>query len=153
LSGVTLDRSWLVAGPVENVMASAVGAKAGGLQTTTLAIGLAEAAIQFVSHEAERRPDLLVPAGGLQAEWLELKTDLLSAALGAGNCTNEDLRARATSLVLRATQAALAAAKGAGFVTGHPAGRWAGEALFYLVWSCPQPVANAMLCEFAGLEA
>jgi hypothetical protein len=26
------------------------------------------------------------------------------------------------------------------------------EALFFLVWSCPQPVMQANLCELAGLE-
>ena len=46
--------------------------------------------------------------------------------------------ARANSLVLRASQAALAAAEGTGYVVGHPAGRWCREALFFLVWSCPQ---------------
>jgi hypothetical protein len=54
--------------------------------------------------------------------------------------------------VLRATQAALVAAKGAGYVAGHPAGRWCREAMFFLVWSCPQPVLAANLCELAGLR-
>ena len=58
----------------------------------------------------------------------------------------------ADSLVLRATQAALGAAKGAGFVSGHSAGRWCREALFFLVWSCPQSVLSANLCELAGLS-
>jgi hypothetical protein len=53
--------------------------------------------------------------------------------------------------VLRSTQSALAAAKGAGYVAGHPAGRWCREALFFLVWSCPQPVLSAHLCELAGI--
>ena len=56
-------------------------------------------------------------------------------------------------LVLRATQGALAAAKGAGYVVGHPVGRWCREALFFLVWSCPQGVMAAALCELAGLES
>ena len=47
-------------------------------------------------------------------------------------CTKESIRQRANSLVLRATQAALAAAKGTGYVVGHPAGRWCREALFFL---------------------
>ena len=64
-----------------------------------------------------------------------------------------DLRQRANSLVLRAAQAALMAAKGTGYVAGHPAGRWCREALFFLVWSCPQHVAHANLCELAGIEA
>jgi hypothetical protein len=47
----------------------------------------------------------------------------------------------------------LVAAKGTGYVVGHPAGRWCREALFFLVWSCPQPVSAANLCELAGLES
>ena len=62
-----------------------------------------------------------------------------------------ELRRRANSLALRASQAALAAAKGAGYVVGHPAGRWCREALFFLVWSCPAPVVQANLCELAGI--
>ena len=63
----------------------------------------------------------------------------------------ELLRQRANSLVLRATQAALVTAKGAGYVQGHPVGRWCREALFFLVWSCSQPVVSANLCELAGI--
>ena len=37
-------------------------------------------------------------------------------------------------------------------LVGHSAGRMAREALFFLVWSCPQPVMQANLCELAGLE-
>jgi hypothetical protein len=55
------------------------------------------------------------------------------------------LRAGANSLVLRATQTALTASKGAGFVRSHPAQRWARQALFFLVWSCPRPAAEATL--------
>ena len=62
-----------------------------------------------------------------------------------------EIRRRANSLVLRATQAQLAASKGAGFVAGHPAEREVREALFFLVWSCPQPVLSAALREFACL--
>ncbi len=43
----------------------------------------------------------------------------------------------------------MTAAKGAGFIEGHPVGRWCREALFFLVWSCPQPVMQAHLCELA----
>ena len=62
-----------------------------------------------------------------------------------------ELRQQANSLVLRSTQAALSAAKGAGFLASHPTGRWAREALFFLVWSCPQPVVAANMCELAQL--
>ena len=149
---VAVGREWLLGGPEENVMASGVGGGTGGLQTSTLAVGLASAAIDFVAAEAEARHDLLVPMGALRAEYQEIKTDLLATAAGEEVCTTEEMRARANSLVLRASQAAMAAAKGAGYVVGHPAGRWCREALFFLVWSCPQGVVAANLCELAGIE-
>ena len=61
------------------------------------------------------------------------------------------LRAHANSLVVRAAQAALTASKGAGFVTGHPAERLVRESMFFLVWSCPQSVTSAVMCELAGI--
>lgn len=143
---------WLLAGPVENVMQQGIGAKSGGLQTSTLAAGLSAAAVRFLEGEAEKRTELESAAAALGGEVRQLEADLLAAADGSGECTPADLRVRANSLVMRATQAALAAAKGAGYVVGHPAGRWCREALFFLVWSCPQPVMAANLCELAGLQ-
>ena len=58
------------------------------------------------------------------------------------------LRKKANDLALNCTQAALVAAKGVGFAGGHDVGRWCREALFFLVWSCPQGVAQAHLCSF-----
>jgi alkylation response protein AidB-like acyl-CoA dehydrogenase len=149
--GVKLSRECLLAGPVNEVMKQGVGAKTGGLQTSTLAIGLAGGAIGFLEQEAEQRPDLVAPARSLREDWQQLRGDLLSAACDEPVCSNEDLRTRSNSLALRTSQAALAAAKGTGYVVGHPAGRWCREALFFLVWSCPQPVLAANLCELAGI--
>ena len=150
--GVLVGREWLLAGPIEEVMKQGVGAKTGGLQTSTLAIGLAEAAVSFLEGEAAKRPDLSQPTESLREECHALRSDLLAAARDEAVCSHEELRTRANSLVLRASQAALAAAKGTGYVVGHPAGRWCREALFFLVWSCPQPVMAANLCELAGLS-
>ncbi|MBI2825841.1 MAG: acyl-CoA/acyl-ACP dehydrogenase [Planctomycetia bacterium] len=148
---VELSRDWLLAGPIENVMAGGIGANTGGLQTSTLAIGLASTAIRYLAREAEARSDLAEPAAALARDAAAAEKDLLALALGNSSCTAQDLRYRANSLALRATQAALTAAKGTGYVAGHPAGRWCREALFFLVWSCPQPVANQALCDLAGL--
>ena len=149
---VEVHRRWLLAGPVENVMQQGVGARTGGLQTSTLAIGLAGTAIDYLDQETTKRPDLEPPTESLRSDWQVLKDQLLDAAAGESVCSNEELRSRANSLVLRSTQAALSAAKGSGYVTGHPAGRWCTEALFFLVWSCPQTVVAANLCELAGLS-
>ena len=152
LAGVELARDWLLAGPVDNVMKVGVGAGTGGLQTSTLAIALAGAALDYLEGEAAARGDLAEPAGELRREHRRLEETLLALAAGNPVCSNDEIRASANSLGLRASQAALAAAKGSGYVVGHPAGRFCREALFFLVWSCPQGVMAANLCELAGLE-
>jgi alkylation response protein AidB-like acyl-CoA dehydrogenase len=152
LVGVEISDEWLIAGPMRHVMATGVGGSTGGLETSTLAIGLAQAAIDFLAEEATRRADLQQPAAALQAEHEQLLDALRAAARGHAHSSKESVRQRANSLVLRSTQAALSAAKGSGYVIGHPAGRWCREALFFLVWSCPQPVAAANLCELAGIQ-
>lgn len=149
--GVRVGRDWLLAGPSENVMRSGVGAGTGGLQTSTLALGLSSAAIDYLEEQALAREELRPAAAELRRDHGELVATLLALAGGSSPCTNEQLRAQANSLALRASQAALAAAKGTGYVAGHPAGRWCREALFFLVWSCPPAVMNANLCELAGL--
>jgi alkylation response protein AidB-like acyl-CoA dehydrogenase len=146
-----VQRRWLLAGPVHEVMKQGLGARTGGLQTSALALGLASAAIEFLQQESARRPDLSTSADSLQREYEQLQTELLALAEDCGGGSAEEIRSRANSLVLRTTQSALAAAKGAGFVAGHPVGRWCREALFFLVWSCPQSVLAANLCELAGL--
>ncbi len=152
LDGVQLASRWVLAGPQPDVLQAATGAKTGGLQTSALALGLASRAVAFLEQEAAARPDLAQPAATLRGESEQLEGDLLSLAGGEEVCRSEQLRAAANSLALRAAQAALAAAKGSGYVEGHPAGRWCREALFFLVWSCPQPVMAANLCELAGIE-
>ena len=152
LENVHLSRDWFIAGPTPHVMQQGVGAGTGGLQTSTLAIGLATAAVDFLTSESTARADLLQPARQFEEDLNSTRADLLAAASGKSVCTNEQLRIRANELALRSSQAALAAAKGTGYVIGHPVGRWCREALFFLVWSCPQPVMAAHLCALAGIE-
>ncbi len=149
---VKVGRDWLLDGPAPNVMSGHSGANTGGLQTSALAAGLSSAAVAFLETESLKRPDLAQPAGSLREELAALERDLIALPSGTARCSSDDVRARANSLALRSAQATLAAAKGTGYVAGHPAGRWCREALFFLVWSCPQGVMNANLCELAGLS-
>ena len=123
------------------------------MTTSALAVGLTRGILGRLSHEAERRPDLVPIHQALQAECTETAADLYAAATETKTAsaapTSESVRQKANSLVLRTAQAYLAASKGAGFVTGHPAERAVREAMFFLVWSCPQPVVSAALREFA----
>jgi alkylation response protein AidB-like acyl-CoA dehydrogenase len=117
-----------------------------------LAIALTNAAVNFVEQQVEKRPELRATAKELRNQVAALESQLLDIARGTGSCSTQELRIQANSLVLRATQSALVAAKGTGFVAGHPVGRWCQEAMFFLVWSCPQPVLEANLCELVGVE-
>ena len=150
---VLVEEKWVLAGPVENVMSAGFGAGAGGAQTSTLALGLARAAIDFLAAESKQRPELGAPVESLEQDYQEVEGLLFSVVRGDTDCTTQQLRKRANSLALRSSQAAMAAAKGTGYILGHPAGRWCREALFFLVWSCPQPVVSANLCEFAGIAS
>ena len=66
-----------------------------------------------------------------------------------GAWSAEQMRLRANSYVTRLAQSYLAAAKGTGFVSGHPAERAVREAMFFYVWSCPQSVVQGNLQELA----
>ena len=154
LNGVEIDRRLVIAGPVERVMHRGQGGGTGSLTTSALAVGTATRVLRLLKREAENRPDLTEIHDALETECASISADMYRSLSGepiAGEATptSESIRRRANSLVLRATQAYLAACKGAGFVEGHAAARAVREAMFFLVWSCPQPVLTAALREFA----
>ncbi|MCA9229780.1 MAG: acyl-CoA/acyl-ACP dehydrogenase [Planctomycetales bacterium] len=151
LDSVFVDNEFVLAGPTENVMLQGIGASTGGHETSTLALGLSAAAIDYLASESERRPDLEPALAALREDHRQTLDRLFAVVRGEPDCSTEQLRQKANSLALRTSQAALAAAKGTGYVLGHLAGRWCREALFFLVWSCPQPVLSANLCELAGI--
>jgi len=147
-NGVIVASDCVLAGPTENVLGKSGG---GGLDTSCLAIGLASSAIQFIRHEAEMRSDLMATAERFEAALQSVRVRLhaLSESVVDPNL-NLALRLDCTKLVLRATQAALMIAKGVGFVAPHPVQRWARQAMFFLVWSCPRPVAEGVLADLAA---
>jgi alkylation response protein AidB-like acyl-CoA dehydrogenase len=157
LDRVLVEEKYLVAGPVEQVMRQGA-ASTGSLGTSALAAGLSRAALEYLAVEAASRPELTPIWQPLQAECRELVSDIMQAteresAAGHSALSSESIRGRANSLALRSTQALLTASKGAGFVSGHFAERAVREAMFFLVWSCPQPVVAAALRELAGLSS
>jgi alkylation response protein AidB-like acyl-CoA dehydrogenase len=149
---VKLERRWLLAGPIERVLAQGKGGP-GGLETSCLALGLAMAAIENLDREAAARPQLKQSVQRFQHAADALRADIY-CFVGEGGPAEQPmtLRARANALVLRATQTALTASKGTGFVRPHPAQRWARQALFFLVWSCPAPAAEATLAYLAPAD-
>jgi alkylation response protein AidB-like acyl-CoA dehydrogenase len=152
LKNVEVGGSDVLAGPSENVLAAPGSAGTGGLETSALALGQARAAIRAMIEEAARRDNLNDSIESLSGLWESLASDLFASASGRDDAPAPGaIRGRANALVLRATQAYLAARKGTGFLREEPAQRWARQALFFLVWSCPTPVAQAAIRDLAGV--
>ncbi len=149
---VIVNDEEILAGPAMDVMAHASAAGTGGLETSALALGQALAALKALAAEAPKRTDLGEPVEALAEAWSQAWSALLAAARGdAGSPQPGQVRAQSNALVLRLTQAYLTARKGTGFLRSEPAQRWARQALFFLVWSCPSPVAQAAIRDLAGL--
>ncbi|HMP78109.1 MAG TPA: acyl-CoA dehydrogenase family protein [Pirellulaceae bacterium] len=126
------------------------GGRTGGLPTSALALGHAHRAIDYLRDQSQHRPELVSIAGALDQEYRENVEHLLGLTRGANETDSETLRRRANDLVLRSTYSALAAAKGTGYLASHPTSRWCREALFFLVWSCPQRVVLENLRQWSG---
>ncbi len=143
--GVVVEEEALLGAPAEQVLSRGSGG-VGGLETSCLALGLAGAAVEYLSQEARVRPEWTDVVARCSATRQRLRERLLGLA---GDTVDPAalvaVRVDCTHFVLQATQIAVAVAKGAGFVTPHPAQRWARQALFFLVWSCPRPAAEGII--------
>ena len=156
LDSVHVSADEILHGPVHQVMSQGAGGGAGSLGTSTLAVGATAGILHRFNEEVEQRPELAEFTEPLRQECQELRSGIQQAVEGqhsAGDQAAEILRRKANSLVLRSAQSWLAATKGAGYVAGHPAERAVRESMFFLVWSCPQPVLTANLRELACVTA
>lgn len=141
---VTAGPEALVMGPGEQVLGRSVG---GGLDTSGIAIGLAAAATSYLRNEAAHRPAVAEHVTRFEVRLAAARQRLYALAVEPVPEAIAPMRVEATRLALRATQFALLVAKGSGFVATHPAQRWARQALFFLVWSCPPQVVEALSAE------
>lgn len=154
LTDVVVPHEDVIAGPIEAVLKQGKSTGTGSLTTSSLALGAAAGTLKRLCVESEQRPELASVYDQLAAEHESIVGDMrrsldADADLSDANLSSESIRQRANSFVLRCSQAYLAASKGAGFAKGHPAEQAIREAMFFLVWSCPQPVLNANLRELA----
>ncbi|WP_020474048.1 acyl-CoA dehydrogenase family protein [Zavarzinella formosa] len=133
----------LLWGPTEQILGKIGG---GGLETSCLALGLAVAATEYLQQESKTRPELETVAGQFSQSVESARRRLHALADGSPDPESvAALRVDCTRLALQASQTGLLFAKGTGFVVPHPAQRLARQALFFLIWSCPRPVAAGVL--------
>jgi butyryl-CoA dehydrogenase len=152
LNDVEITDSDLLAGPMPDLISHPGAVGTAGLETSALALGQARAALVALVELAPDRTDLAEPLEALCETWAALWNQVIAQAKGEpGAVSSDKIRTQANALVLHSTQAYLTAKKGTGFLRTEPAQRWARQALFFLVWSCPAPVAQAAIRDLAGL--
>jgi butyryl-CoA dehydrogenase len=152
LDGVEATDPDLLAGPSADVLGHPGAVGTGGLETSALALGQARAALEALIALSPDRTELAEPLEALCDGWRSAWGQIMAQARGEPDAPQpSQIRAQANSLVVRATQAYLTARKGTGFLRTESAQRWARQALFFLVWSCPAPIAQAAIRDLAGL--
>ncbi|WP_165244239.1 acyl-CoA dehydrogenase family protein [Paludisphaera soli] len=152
VQGVEIDADDVLMGPTTEISTQPGAVGTAGLETSALALGQAAAAIGGLAALTPDRIDLVDPVDLLREQWSQAWAILMTCARGEGDAaTAASLRAQANALALRSTQAHLTARRGSGFLRTDPAQRWARQALFFLVWSCPSPIAQAAIRDLAGL--
>jgi butyryl-CoA dehydrogenase len=152
LKDVPVSEADLLMGPTTELSSQPGAVGTAGLETSALALGQARAALAALVGLAADRVELSDPVDVLCESWQQAWASLMACARGeAGAVPASQVRAQANALALRSTQAYLTARRGTGFLRSEPAQRWARQALFFLVWSCPSPIAQAAIRDFAGL--
>ena len=139
LEGVRLDRRWVLRGPVARAL---VGRSKGiPLPQAFLAFGLCWGALALMEEEGSERSKSLLTRFGEQLGVLRNEVVEICAS-GKESDRVPQLRAACNDLAVRVTQAAVALYKGSALRVDHPAQRLAREAMFFLVWSCPDAVID-----------
>ena len=141
--GVTINDRLVLHGPIPNVLSGR--AKSLPLGQAFLAMGLSRGAIELIR---EHTSDLAQAAvASFEPQLADIRKSVLEictapAAPPPPPSAAAELRGRCNELALRITQSAVAIYKGTALLADHPAQRLAREAMFLLVWSCPNPVID-----------
>jgi len=149
LSGVTLTESHVIAGPAASVLSIRTRSLPTG--QAFLALGLVRGAIDLIGgHDSDRARQLVDRFSVRLAESRAAVIEHCRPGAAIDAATSARLRGECNDLALRATHSAVALYKGTALLAGHPAQRLAREAMFLLVWSCPDPVIDCTVDLLSG---
>jgi alkylation response protein AidB-like acyl-CoA dehydrogenase len=140
LQKVPLASRWVLSGPRERVLGRR--SKALGIGQAFLALGLCRSALDLIAlHDSDRAQQ----SHEKLAEQLTVLRERVIRQCESTPGPNREgalLRGECNELAVRMTHAAVALYKGNALTLGHPAQRLAREAMFLLVWSCPDAVID-----------
>ena len=142
LKDVFIEDRWVLRPPSANALA---GRRNGlTLGQTFIATGLTRAALDLIAkHDSDTGRSAHAHFDAqLQAVRAEVHALCQPGRVADAAAANGRLRAACNDLALRVTHAAVALYKGTALLADHPAQRLAREAMFLLVWSCPNPVID-----------
>jgi alkylation response protein AidB-like acyl-CoA dehydrogenase len=150
LKQVMIEDSWVLRGPA----AAVLGGRRNSLTLgqTFVATGLTRAALNLIkAHDSDRARSaydrFAQQLAEVRQEVQALSQPGREAEAGQANAR---LRGACNELALRVTHAAIAMYKGTALLLDHPAQRLAREAMFLLVWSCPNPVIDCTVDLLSG---
>jgi alkylation response protein AidB-like acyl-CoA dehydrogenase len=106
-----------------------------------LALGHARGGVDLIARHDSDRARNLARKFGEQVDAVHARV-IAACAAGSDPSLVPLLRGACNDLALRITHAAVALYKGNALLLSHPAQRLAREAMFLLVWSCPDPVID-----------
>jgi alkylation response protein AidB-like acyl-CoA dehydrogenase len=139
-AAVPLARRWILSGPKDRVLGTR--RKSLAIGQSFPAMGLCRSALDLIAgHDSDRARETHRKMG----EQLDALRVRVLAFCESPAPLAEDaprLRGACNDLAVRITHAAVALYKGTALMSGHPAQRLAREAMFLLVWSCPDPVID-----------
>jgi len=150
LKKVLVEDKWVLRAPTANALA---GRRNGlTLGQTFIATGLTQSALNLIAgHDSDRAR---VACARFAQQLAELRAEIATLCQPGheadASAANPRLRGACNDLALRVTHAAIALYKGTSLLSGHPAQRLAREAMFLLVWSCPNPVIDCTVDLLAG---
>jgi len=142
LRNVSLDRRWILRGPVPKALSGR--SRGVPLGQAFLALGLCRGALELIRSQDSDRARSLATRLGEQLSAVRNRVLELCRSGREADAAAEGpaLRANCNDLAVRITQTAVALHKGSALLLDHPAQRLAREAMFFLVWSCPDPVID-----------
>jgi alkylation response protein AidB-like acyl-CoA dehydrogenase len=145
LNQVYIQDEFVLRPPVSSALAERK--KGVTLGQTFIATGLTQSALNLIAeHDSDRGRS----AHARFAQQLQELRQEIAALCQPGreadaSDANARLRGACNDLALRCTHAAIALYKGAALLQSHPAQRLSREAMFLLVWSCPNPVIDCTI--------
>ena len=152
LRAVRLEKRWILRGPVAKALAGR--SKTIPLGQAFLAFGLCRGALQLILEQGSDRANSL--GARFRDQFTSVRNEILEICQSGDEskaaADGPRLRAACNELAVRITQSAVALYKGSALLADHPAQRLAREAMFFLVWSCPDPIIDCTVNMLADRE-